>query len=332
MTNSEREDQTVQSDISQIIAEDENEDYEAEDDEAYGAELHSYTTSLASSVTDHKWVHGRRFHSYREGNYMFPNDEKEQDRLDMFHHMFKLALGGKLFLAPVHGESLRVLDIGTGTGIWAIDMADTFPSVEMVIGNDLSPIQPRCKRVPPNVQFEVDDVEAEWPERPPFDLIHSRYMCGSISDWPRLFEQAYNQTKIGGWVEFQDFHLVNYSQDGSLKEENNVNRFYELLREACEKMNRSITVGVDLVKWAEEAGFSNVKHKVFPLPLGTWPRDQKMKEIGAFNMLQFLEGLEAFSIATFTQVLGWSHEEVQVFLALVRKDARDRTVHMMHDL
>lgn len=49
-------------------------------------------------------------------------------------------------------------------------------------------------------------------------------------------------------------------------------------------------------------------------------------------MLQFLEGLEAFSIATFTQVLGWSHEEVQVFLALVRKDARDRTVHMMHDL
>lgn len=44
-------------------------------------------------------------------------------------------------------------------------------------------------------------------------------------------------------------------------------------------MNRSITVGVDLVKWAEEAGFSNVEHKVFPLPLGTWPRDQKMVEL-----------------------------------------------------
>lgn len=47
------------------------------------------------------------------------------------------------------------------------------------------------KRVPPNVEFEVDDVESEWPERPPFDLIHSRYMCGSISDWPKLFKQAY---------------------------------------------------------------------------------------------------------------------------------------------
>lgn len=49
-------------------------------------------------------------------------------------------------------------------------------------------------------------------------------------------------------------------------------------------------------------------------------------------MLQFLEGLEAFSIATFTQVLGWSYEEVQVFLALVRKDAKNRGVHIIHDL
>lgn len=39
MTDPEREDQTVHADMSQIIAEDENEDYEAEDDEAYGAEL-----------------------------------------------------------------------------------------------------------------------------------------------------------------------------------------------------------------------------------------------------------------------------------------------------
>jgi hypothetical protein len=48
-----------------------------------------------------------------------------------------------------------------------------------------------AKRVPPNVEFEVDDVESEWPERPPFDFIHSRYMCGSISDWPKFLRQAY---------------------------------------------------------------------------------------------------------------------------------------------
>lgn len=34
-----------------------------------------------------------------------------------------------------------MLDLGTGTGIWAIDFADEYPSAN-VIGTDLSPIQP----------------------------------------------------------------------------------------------------------------------------------------------------------------------------------------------
>jgi ubiquinone/menaquinone biosynthesis C-methylase UbiE len=53
--------------------------------------------------------------------YKFPNDEREQDRLDMLHNMFRLVLDGKLFLAPIKDGPLRVLDIGTGTGIWAIE-------------------------------------------------------------------------------------------------------------------------------------------------------------------------------------------------------------------
>lgn len=69
---------------------------------------------------------------------------------------------------------------------------------------------------------------------------------------------------------------MNYSQDGSMRSGNNVNRFYELLREACDRINRSVTVGKDLERWVKEAGFSNVVHKVFPLPLGTWPKDPKM--------------------------------------------------------
>ncbi|KAL4865263.1 hypothetical protein BDV12DRAFT_174885 [Aspergillus spectabilis] len=299
------------------------------EDDTYGSDMASYATSLSSSVTSYNWQHGRRYHNYKEGSYKFPNDEREQDRLDLFHSMFRLTLGNRLYLAPIEEGPLRVLDIGTGTGIWAIEFADEFPSAEEILGNDLSPIQPRW--VPPNVIFEIDDVEAEWPNRPPFDFIHSRYMCGSIQDWPRLFQQAYSQTKPGGWIEFQDFHLVNYSEDGTLQEGNNVNRFYELLREACDKVQRPVTVGKELKRFAEESGFVNVVHRRFQLPLGIWARDRRMKEIGALNMLQFLEGLEAFSTATFTNILGWEIEEVQAFLALVRKDAKDSKVHMMHD-
>ena len=81
-----------------------------------------YDVSETSPLPDQDHIHHANMKC--TSDYMFPNDEKEQDPLDTFHHMFKLALGGKLFLAPVHGESLRVLDIGTGTGIWAIDMGN----------------------------------------------------------------------------------------------------------------------------------------------------------------------------------------------------------------
>ncbi|RKL00727.1 hypothetical protein BFJ68_g12593 [Fusarium oxysporum] len=57
-----------------------------------------------------------------------PNDDEEQDRMDLGHHIYRLVLGGDLFLAPIGDKVKRVLDLGTGTGIWAMDFAEyTFP-------------------------------------------------------------------------------------------------------------------------------------------------------------------------------------------------------------
>jgi len=45
--------------------------------------------------------------------------------------------------------------------------------------------------VPPNVEFFIDDVEAQWDYHNPFDFINMRMMTGSIRDWPKLLRQAY---------------------------------------------------------------------------------------------------------------------------------------------
>ena len=121
-------------------------------------------------MTDYKFQHGRRHHAYKEGVYAYPNDEKEKDRLDIAHKMIETCLGGKLHLAPLT-DSKRILDLGTGTGIWAIECGDAYPKAQ-VLGNDLTPIQPRW--VPPNVRFEVEDVEADWAYAVPFDFILCR--------------------------------------------------------------------------------------------------------------------------------------------------------------
>lgn len=82
---------------------------------------HVRLTSVTTSIRDYVYENGRRYHAYREGEYLIPNDEKEQDRLDLIHHVFRLMLGGALYRAPIPPTVKRVLDMGTGTGIWAID-------------------------------------------------------------------------------------------------------------------------------------------------------------------------------------------------------------------
>lgn len=52
--------------------------------------------------------------------YLLPNDEQENDRLDMVHELCLQVLHRKLYLAPIKNPQ-RVIDLGTGTGIWAID-------------------------------------------------------------------------------------------------------------------------------------------------------------------------------------------------------------------
>lgn len=104
------------------------------------------------------------------------------------HHLWLLTLSDKLFLAPIEDPE-SILDVGTGTGLWAIDMADLFPGAE-IIGTDLSPTQ--VTTAPPNIRFEVDDACSEWtyPESS-FDFVHVRGLTGCIRDWPYLYQQCF---------------------------------------------------------------------------------------------------------------------------------------------
>jgi hypothetical protein len=90
-------------------------------DAGYESDAHtSASTSMASSVRDYAFENGRRYHKFREGRYNFPNDDVEQEREDMKHAMVKM-LCQQLHFAPIGSHPQEILDIGTGTGIWAIE-------------------------------------------------------------------------------------------------------------------------------------------------------------------------------------------------------------------
>ncbi|RSL84450.1 hypothetical protein CEP52_016434 [Fusarium oligoseptatum] len=81
----------------------------------------SSTESISSSILHYRTIHGRTYHSERgNAQYWTPNDEHHNESMDINHHLLSLSLNGKLHLAPLKDDIKKVVDIGTGTGIWAI--------------------------------------------------------------------------------------------------------------------------------------------------------------------------------------------------------------------
>ncbi|QSS54246.1 TAM domain methyltransferase [Histoplasma capsulatum var. duboisii H88] len=84
----------------------------------------SNTSSLASTVFNYRFQNGRRYHGLKDGSYFLPNDKREQDRMDLLHFIYRCVLSRRLYCAPIAPNPRRVLDLGTGTGNWAIEFAD----------------------------------------------------------------------------------------------------------------------------------------------------------------------------------------------------------------
>ena len=146
------------------------------------------STSLTPSIHHHAFENGRRYHAYKYGRYPIPNDDLEQSREDMKHAMSLEVTDGRLFLAPIPPSPKKIIDIGTGTGIWAVEMGDLFPGAE-ILGLDLSPIQPVW--IPPNVKFVIDDVEDEWANGGEWDFAHFRSMALVLKDLQRVVDQTF---------------------------------------------------------------------------------------------------------------------------------------------
>jgi SAM-dependent methyltransferase len=112
-----------------------------------------------------------RFHRVEKSTYPLPNDEAEHKRLDNLQLACRELLGGNVF-APILSTAPNILDVGTGSGAWCVEVAKQFPTAN-VSGLDLSPIH--RKDAPQNCHFILGDLnEGLKFETGSMDLVHSR--------------------------------------------------------------------------------------------------------------------------------------------------------------
>ena len=113
-----------------------------------------------------------RYHGIESNPYPLPNDDEEVQRLDDLQFVIRSLLGGNV-IAPISPRATNIVDLGTGSGAWCIEVADQFPNT-FVRGIDLSPIQPTI--VPNNCDFVVHDINEGLPfDDCSIDLVQSRF-------------------------------------------------------------------------------------------------------------------------------------------------------------
>lgn len=293
--------------------------------EAYEEASTSYVTSIASHIKKQVLENGRLYPSYGKHGYGLPTDEYEMDRLDMQHHKYKLLIGDKHFLAPIGPIPQRILDLGTGTGIWALDVADMFPSAQ-IIGVDIAPIQPAW--VTANCRFEIDDIEENWTyKKESFDFIHGRDFLLCLRDYPKLLRQCYDTLKPGGWVELACIYPLVKCDDGSMPPDSAFKTVCDKFYEASVIWGTPVDAPVRYARYLLDAGFVDVSENIFKVPTAPWPKDERMKIIGALEMTNLVEGAQGFGLRIFEQVFAWSRAQTEVVMTEFRRDVKNRSYH-----
>ncbi|KAK1974423.1 methyltransferase domain-containing protein [Colletotrichum cereale] len=272
-----------------------------DDQSVAGENVASSSTSLRDFIFEYRLENGRTYHQYKDGAYFLPNDKRELERLDLEHTLWLLVNDDKLGMAPPCQKGAkfgRVLDVGTGTGIWALDFGDEHPGSETamrVLAIDVSLTLPAY--VPSNVRFEVDDAEDPWTYSPPFQYIQSRILSSGLSDWKEYLGKCFDNLEPGGWVELQEVDLCPTSDDGTLRPDSKLIKWCDLLQEASNKFGRPFFRIAPLKDVMVDVGFVDVSLTVTKWPSNAWPKDRRWKE------------------------------EVGAFLVDVRKEIRDRNTH-----
>lgn len=218
-------------------------------------------------------AYGHKFHC--SGNIYFPFDESEQKHMHARHRLLRLCLDGALTLTRLSPETKEILDIGTGTGAWAVEMAARYPGAK-ITGIDISRIQGSI--VPENLTYLIADVEEPWTVEPEsVDFVHIREVAGGIRDWQRLTEQAHCALRPEGLIEMTEIRSTIHDFDGKFADAEVCPAYSRLIRTLADKVGMDSDPAPKFPDWLHEAGFERVSQRTEILPVGDWAPDRKLR-------------------------------------------------------
>lgn len=223
---------------------------------------------------------------YAAETYLLPSDERERARLNAQHDAVKPFSNGLVPPGVVLIEGDAVLDAGTGSGIWLLDLVKDVPSSVSLVGMDIEgrlfPAQTA------NMKFFVGstfDLPHELDST--FTLVHQRLMVAAFSNegWRKALAGFYRVLKPGGYVKLEEIDFLCMLPTGSdLPPLTSI--FCQASKVLCAKRGVGADTLLNITNLLEEAGFEVTEHTREPIHLGGEDNAARNAFIGAWRSMR----------------------------------------------
>lgn len=203
-------------------------------------------------------------HYLADSDYQLPKDTEEDSRLDFQHYALFHAIGNH-YVAPLSPPLRTILDVGTGTGIWATEMANLFPDT-VVVGLDLTASSFR-EPAPSNCFLRIGNVLNGLPFPDAFfSFTHQRLLTAGITadNWPHVVHELVRVTRRNGWIELVETDNQMYNIGPA------TTQMHELLEAASKRLGFDSKAVHHLGDLLEQENLQGVERQSIRIPVGEW--------------------------------------------------------------
>ncbi|HEX6541066.1 MAG TPA: methyltransferase domain-containing protein [Ktedonobacterales bacterium] len=250
--------------------------------------------------------------------YPLPKDLGEINRLDFQHFLLRTGLRGN-FAAPLQ-QPRDILDVGCGSGRWAMEMATLFPAAR-VVGLDLVAPPDDTRSLgqgldvrPTNYIFTAGNIleGLPFPDQS-FDFVHQRLLFSAIprDRWPAVIQELVRVTRPGGWIELAEIGAATDGGPGFMG-------LWQAWSNLAATRNVDFAMSQRIGQMLRDGGLVNVQQRVVTFPVGEW--GGRIGRASATDYLALAGALRAGVIAQ--QIM--SDEQYDALSARAKKEFAQR--------
>lgn len=252
------------------------------------------TSAVATGPIGERYeMYGDRRH-LADAPYVLPSDDQEINRLDFQHYMLRYTLRGN-YAAPIQNPH-SILDVGAGTGRWAMEMAALFPDAN-VVGVDVTPPPADLAAAslgagldirPENYAFVQGNIleGLPFPDQS-FDFVHQRLLLFAIPEnaWPQVVAELVRVTRIGGWIELVE---TGPQQHGGPA----MDRIVDWITATSKRRGVNPLLGPQIGPFLRDARLGSLATNAITLPVGSYGgRVGKLAETDVFGVISGVKPL-----------------------------------------